>query len=490
MATNKKSSKNLFTGYLKESGEVGYVEKVVSSIIQVVGLPSVKLGEMVLLESGQLGQVMCLRPDQVEVLVFDKEAIRVATRVTRLKRKLSVPVGDWLLGNMIDVLGRPILGKPDNTTSEWRPVDISSSGIGSRVRVDKPFVTGTMMVDLLVPMGKGQRELVLGDRKTGKSYFLNQTVMSQSKEDNLCVYAAVGKQKTEIRKVREFLVKNGIAGKTVVVAASSQDSAGEIYLCPYTAMTIAEYFRDKGHDVFVVLDDMSTHAKFYRELSLLSHKFPGRDSYPGDIFHVHSKLLERSGYFKVGEKAVAITCMPVIETVQGDLSGYIQTNMMSMTDGHIYFDSDLYFRGRRPAINPFVSVTRVGRQTQTPLRRDAGRTLLDLLNSYEKTQSFLKFGAELGESSRQILAMGDKILKFLDQPIHVVIPLNVQLVLLALLITGVWGGEHSERLVEAYNNDSVSRKNVDDVVGRNDAMVKLMEDVRKSADLWLTKLVV
>lgn len=490
MAVIKKTARKQFADYLKESGEVGYVEKVISSIISVEGLPNIKLGEMVLIEGGKLGQVMSLTPDQVEVLVFDKEFIKVGTRVTRLGRKLSIPVGDWLLGSTIDVLGRVISGEENSLPSEWRPVDIVPSGIGTRKRVDKPLVSGTMMVDLLIPLGKGQRELILGDRKTGKSYFLNQTVMAQAKEGTLCVYAAVGKQKTEVRKIREFLAKNGISDKTVVVASSSQDSSGEIYLCPYTAMTIAEYFRDKGHDVFVVLDDMSTHAKFYRELSLLSHKFPGRDSYPGDIFHVHSKLMERAGNFKIGDKAVSISCMPVIETVQGDISGYIQTNMMSMTDGHIFFDSDLYFRGRRPAINAFVSVTRVGRQTQTALRRDAGRMVLDLLNNYEKTQSFLKFGAELGESSRQVLAMGDKILKFLDQPVQVVVPINVQLVLLALLLTGVWSGEHTERLVEAYNNEADVKKNVDAVIGKNEFMNRLMEDVRRSADVWLSKLVV
>ncbi len=488
MAETNKQSKNVFADYLKASGEVGFVVKVVSSIIQAEGLPDVKLGEMVLLESGQLGQIMALKSEEVEILVFAREPIKVGTRVTRIGRKLSVPVGDGLLGRTIDVLGRTIAGAAGNGIAEWRTVDVTPGGIGTRVRVDQPFVTGVMIVDLLVPLGRGQRELVLGDRKTGKSYLLNQTILSQARLGNICIYAAIGKQKAEIRKLEEFLAANKVADKTVVVAASSQDASGEIYLCPYTAMTIAEYFRDTGRDAVVVLDDMSTHAKFYRELSLLSRKFPGRDSYPGDIFHVHSKLMERSGYFKVGQKTAAITCMPVVETVQGDISGYIQTNLMSMTDGHVYFDSDLFFRGRRPAVNPFVSVTRVGRQTQTPLRRDVGRMLLDLLTGYEKTQSFLKFGAELGESSRQILAMGEKLIKFFDQPVFLVVPLNVQLVLLALLVTGVWNGDHPERLVQAYLADATTMQAVNDTVNRNEAMNNLMEDVRRGADFWLGKL--
>lgn len=488
MATTNQTPKTGFNDFLKASGEVGFVESSVLSVVEVEGLPNVKYGEMVMFESGHFGQVMGLKPESVEILVFARETVKTGTRVTRMGRKLSIPVGEGLLGKTIDVLGRTISGGPTGKVEEWRTIDATPGGIGTRVRVDRPLTTGVMVVDLLVPLGKGQRELVLGDRKTGKSFLLNQAVKTQAKEGNICIYAAVGKQKSEIKKVEDFLARNGITGQTVVVAASSEDSSGEVYMCPYSAMTIAEYFRDKGRDVLLVMDDMSTHAKFYRELSLISRKFPGRDSYPGDIFHIHSKLMERAGYFKVGDKAAAITCLPVVETAQGDISGYIPTNMMSMTDGHVYFDSEMFFKGRRPAVNPFVSVTRVGRQTQTALQRDAGRNLLDLLNSYEKTQSFLKFGAELGESSRQILAMGEKIIKFFDQPMSVVVPMPVQLILLCLLLSGVWNGEHLEKLVEAYSLDAEAKKAMDEMVARNDTLNKLMEEVRRSGDYWLSKL--
>ena len=250
-------------------------------------------------------------------------------------------------------------------------------------------------------------------------------------------------------------------------------------------MTIAEYFRDQGKDVVVVLDDMSTQARFYRELSLLSRKFPGRESYPGDIFFVHSRLLERAGNFRVGDKEVSITCLPVVETIQSDITGYIPTNLMSMTDGHIYFDGDLFFRGRRPAINPFLSVTRVGHQTQAGLAREAGRVLLDLLNSYEKTQGFLRFGTELGENSRQILAMGDRVLKFFDQPQFSVMPLNLQIVLLALLMAGLWSGKDVEKLMQRYLTDGEMKKTVDGLVAGQGDMGKLMEEGRKNLNLIL-----
>jgi F-type H+/Na+-transporting ATPase subunit alpha len=253
-------------------------------------------------------------------------------------------------------------------------------------------------------------------------------------------------------------------------------------------MSIAEYFRDKGRDVLVIFDDMTSHAQFYRELSLISGRFPGRDSYPGDIFHIHSRLLERGGNFAVGDKEVSITCLPIAETVQGDITGYIPTNLMSMTDGHVFFDGELFFKGRRPAINPFVSVTRVGHQTQTGLAREAGRVLLDLLSGYERTQSFLKFGAELGESSRQILTMGDRVLAFFDQSTTRIVPYNLQLVMLAMLISGMWNGKNLVKMLEAAEKDPSVLELVDAMVTPSENMNKLMDQVRKNSERLLSYL--
>lgn len=481
-----------FDAYLHQTGEVGYVEQVTHSIVDVAGLPGAHLGEMVLFESGQLGQVSMLRSTQIEVLLLSNELVKVGCRVTRLGKKTSITVSEKLLGRAVDVLGRVISGMGTDDINpleqEVRQIDTTPAGIIKRRKIQKGLHTGVIMIDLMIPLGCGQRELIIGDRKTGKSYFLLQSLLAQAKLGTVCVYAAIGKKKTEIMKIQEFMKEQGILDRSVIVGASSQDSDGEIFLCPYTAMSIAEFFRDKGRDVLLVLDDMSTHAKFYREQSLMSRKFPGRDSYPGDIFHVHSKLLERAGNFVVNDKEVSITCLPVSETIQGDIASYIPTNLMSMTDGHVYFDGELFFRGRRPAVNPFISVTRVGRQTQTKLRRDAGRLLFDMLNNYEKTQSFLKFGAELGENSRQILAMGDRILQFFDQPYNVVVQPNVQVVLLALLVSGQWDGKNMQKMVDKYDVDGEFAKKLDEVVSTSDSMNKLMEECRNKADIFMTVL--
>ena len=248
---------------------------------------------------------------------------------------------------------------------------------------------------------------------------------------------------------------------------------------------MAEYFRDKGRDVLVVLDDMSTHAKFYREIALGGRRFPGRDSYPGDIFYTHSKLLERAGNFVGDGKETAITCLPVVETTGGDFTGYIQTNMMSMTDGHIYFDLDLYSSGRRPAINPFISVTRVGKQTQSKLRREISQKTLELLNDYEKTQGFLRFGAELSDNSRQIISMGNRVLKFFDQPMDVTVPVNVQTVLWGALWAGVWEGKNMEKLVGAYESDAGLRTMVNNIVINSDSVQTLLASVREKSEQLL-----
>ncbi len=469
-----------FESLLSKTEEVGIVVSVSDAVVNVTGLPGVSLGEMVLLESGEKGVVTALLENSFECLTLSPKSVNVGQRVVRAGESLSVPVGSEILGMAVDVLGKSLNGK-EYKTDRQMPLDSRPLGIVSRKKIDKPLYTGLIITDLMVPLGRGQRELVIGDRKTGKSYFLMQAILSQAASGVVCIYAAIGKKRAEIMRTVDFFMEKKVMNQVVVVAASSQDGAGEIFLCPYTAMAIAEYFRDLGRDVLVVLDDMSVHAKFYRQLSLISRKFPGRDSYPGDVFHIHSKLLERAGNFVNADgKEVAITCLPAVETIQGDITGYIPTNLMSMTDGHIYVDNELFFKGRRPAINPFVSVTRVGYQTQSKLRRDASRVLYELLNNYEKTQSFLRFGAELGENSRQILALGEKVLAFFDQPYYLVVPENVQMLLLAGLMSGVWDGAGTQKWVDKYLNEQKSRDTIDNLVLGSDSMDKLYVGIRSS----------
>ena len=448
---------------LEKTGEVGYVEEVVQSLVQVTGLPGAKLWEVVTFENGQQGLVMALWEEKVEVLIFSRVPMRVGTRAARTGVSLVVSVGEPTLGKIVDGLGRGSLG------GETREVNVTPSGITTRKKISRQMETGVVMVDLLIPVGWGQRELIIGDRKTGKTHLILQALLSAAKAGKVCIYVAIGKEKRDIKRSHEFFIKEGVMGQIVLVSASSHDSLGEIYLAPYVGMTIAEYFRDLGRDVLLVLDDMTAHAVFYRELSLLARRFPGRDSYPGDIFHVHSKLLERAGNFAVNlpsgkQGEAAITCLPVIDTVAGDITGYIQTNLMSMTDGHIYFDSEMHFTGRRPAINPFLSVTRVGRQTQSKLQRKLATEMVVALANYEKTQAFVRFGAELGEAARQILAAGERIQKFLSQGQFGVISIPVQTAGAALVLGGLW--EEVDKMQKAYETDKAVRTVIDEIAAK------------------------
>ena len=348
-------------------------------------------------------------------------------------------------------------------------------GIEHREKITETFETGVSVVDLMVPLGKGQRELVLGDRKVGKTEFLLQTMLTQAKNGAVCIYAAIGKKKLDIKKAEDFVVKNHIQNSTVIMSSSSTDPLGIIYITPYAAMTLAEYFRDNGYNVFLILDDLFTHAKFYREISLVGKRFPGRNSYPGDIFYTHSRLLERAGNFKTVNGVKSITCFPVVETIESDISGYIQTNLMSITDGHIFFDINLFEQGRRPSINYFLSVTRVGRQTQTKLRWGINRELSSFLTLLEKTQRFIHFGAEVNEGVKSTLSMGDKVLTFFDQPMGKTIPLNVQMFSYSVIWTGVMGEMSSvdvfqfvSKVSKMYIENPQFRTMVDDMISQNE----------------------
>lgn len=485
-----------FATYLKKTKEVGYVEEVAHAIVHASGLPGAVPKEVVVFESGEFGEIVSLSNDSVEIITFSKRPVRVGTRVTRTNESLAVGVGEELLGSVIDPLGNSLdQSKPVKKPKEHRIIDVVPSGIQTRKRIKRPCDTSVALVDLVVPIGKGQRELVIGDRKTGKTTFLLQTVRSQAKSGSICIYAAIGKKKLDVKKVEEYFVKNGIAKQTIIVASTSHDPAGLIFLTPYSAMTIAEYFRDQGKDVLIVLDDLSTHAKFYREIALLGRRFPGRNSYPGDIFHTHARLLERAGNFLGMKGESAITCIPVAETTQGDLSGYIQTNLMAMTDGHIYFDSDFFAKGRRPSINPFLSVTRVGRQTQSPLRREINRELISFLTLYEKMQLFIHFGAELSETIRKTLTTGEKIIVFFDQPARDAAAPTLQIFLFSLMWIGAWQTKtigdmraDMKKLTEAYQKDKKFKISVDAMVEKAASFNAMLGELRSQQETLLGRI--
>ena len=461
-----------FNDYLNETGEIGYVKKVINIIAYINGLPSVKPGEVVVFENGESGKVMSMNQEEIEVMTLSKTHIKVGTKVARTGYPIQFPVGKELLGNIIDPIGNPLnkqikIKRPKT----YRPVETLPAGIMSRKTINKQLDTGVGIVDMMVPLGIGQRQLVIGDKKTGKSNFLLKTIVSAARAGNVCIYAAIGKKKIDIKKAEDYLIKNNVMSNVIIIASTSQDPAGIIFLTPYSAMTLAEYFRDQGINSLIILDDLSTHAKFHREINLLANKFPGRNSYPSDIFYVHAKLLERAGNFAINNSEVGITCLPVVESSQGDISGYIQTNIMAMTDGHIYFDGNLFTEGRRPAVNPFLSVTRVGKQTQTACKKSINRELLSFLTLYEKLRSFSHFGAELTDSVKVTLQTGSKIISIFDQDPLLIIPSNFQIMFLTL----IWGGtikdtdlkiinQHKIKLLNIYLTNPTYKSNVDKLV--------------------------
>lgn len=425
-----------FNELLNKTGEYGVVYSVSHPIVFIEGLPKVKMSELIMFETGQEGEVFSINRGKVEARVFSHEPVVVGTKVARTDLILGMPVGHELLGHTVDPRGDPIdptvqMTKP----KEFRDLEAKPIGIAGRQKIATPLATGITLIDLMVPLGRGQRELIIGDRKTGKTSLILTTIKKQIEEGVIVIYGAIAKKKSDIKKMQEFFVKEKLMDKIVMVATSSYDSPTLIFQTPYAAMTVAEYFRDKGQHSLVVLDDLSTHAKFYREISLLARRFPGRDSYPGDIFYAHSRLLERAGNFKhptVGE--VSITCLPVIEIVEGDFTGYVSTNVMGITDGHIYLDSNIFFQGLRPAVNIPLSVTRVGRQTMDKLSREINKSLTGFLTSYEKLQNLSHFGQELTEDVKRDLRLGDMIYKLFNQPYQITIPVSVQLILISMIL--------------------------------------------------------
>lgn len=440
--------------YLQTIGEYGVAKEVRHPIVSVAGLPKAKPNEMVLFESGQIGQIYSIDRDITEILIFSKTPVRIETNVVRTNEFMSAPVGEALLGAIINPLGELVYSnKLFEMPTETRELEKEVGGISTRVKIHQPLLTGVTVVDMMVPLGKGQRELVMGDKKTGKTAFILSTMINQAHQGSIIIYAAIGKKRTEIKRLQEFIYNINLSSNTIIVATSSDESPSLIYLTPYTAMTIAEYFKDKGKEVLLILDDLTTHAKFYREIALIAKNFPGRDSYPGDIFFTHARLLERAGNFKhpqVGE--VSLTCLPLVEIIEGNFTDYIATNIMSMTDGHLYFDSNIFRNGRRPAVNIALSVTRVGRQTQTGLQKEFNRELSAFLNTYEKMLELSRFGAELSEQVKGILRKGERIYAFFNQHYLAVIPQEVQMIFLALIWLNVFDQLPTNQLHLAAQN--------------------------------------
>mgnify|MGYP001579531491 CR=1 FL=1 len=483
-----------FTDYLNEHREIGFVSRVNGVIAYVAGLPSVRVRELVIFEDNSVGEVLSFDGDGIEVMVFSKTQLKAKMRVSRTDRSLTVSVGESLLGATIDPFGVPLNNDQYlRESSAQIPLKNEPWGIARRKRITKPFETGVSLVDLVVPLGRGQRQLIIGDRKTGKTTFVLQTMLLQAGIGTICIYAGIGRKKADIKRIEEYFIENNILHNTVIVAASSDDPASLIYLTPYAGMAIAEYFRDQGRDVLLVLDDLVTHAKFYREIALLSGRFPGRNSYPADIFFVHSQLLERAGNFVTSNGDASITTLVVAETAQGDLSGYIQTNIMSMTDGHIFFDTDLFIAGRRPAVNPFLSVTRVGKQVQGSLRRDINRELSSFFTYAQRLRNFTHFGEEATQTVRSVLDMELRINEFLTQSAQLIIPRAFQVFIIGLIWQNRWKDVRPDimkkeiiKLLKIYQDDAIARESIDKLVEESETLNDFLNKLMK-ADLAILK---
>lgn len=480
---------NAFADYLSSIGEVGYVSDMKLGIVSVEGLPGARLFERVLFENESTAQVIGLSRTGVDLMLFETSSISIGMKVARTGERVSVPVSDDLVGKTITPLGKRLDSIEPLGAGELRPVDTRPPGIMARAPITAPLDTGVSVVDMVVPLAKGQRELVIGDRKSGKTSFLLQTVISQARQGVICIYCGIGKRMIDIKHLEARFKEAGITDRTIIVAATSTDASGLQYLAPYSAMTIAEYFRDQGKDSLIVFDDLTAHANVYREICLLLRRFPGRSAYPGDIFYTHARLLERGGNFKVGEKTASITCLPVVQSLIGDLAAYITTNVMSMTDGHIFFDMQLFDQGRRPAVNPFLSVTRVGLQAQNKLMRDASRQISSFLVHFEQIKQYTHFGAEVSQTVRDAIGLGERLHVFFQQLPDVIVPMHVNLYTIALLWGGLWSDKEGSKLrpvmrniLDRYGKDEAFRKSVDDMINNSQDFLGLVAKAKTTVD--------
>lgn len=419
----------------KDTQEVGFVKSIRNFLMYLDGLPTVKINDMIINDAGIRALVSALLPERVEALLLDEGDVVPGQIFRRLGGKLSVPAGEFLFGRAISPLGIPIDGKgplAKTKTDVLSELDKPVPSIGDRSFINRQFDTGITLVDTLIPIGCGQRELVIGDARSGKTDFLIDVIVNQKKNKTVCIYASVGKPIAEVRTLIDMLRANQSLSQTIIVATSSTDPAPLIFLTPQAAFSIAEYFQGKGRDVLIMLDDMGTHAKIYREISLLSNKSPGRESYPGDIFYQHSHLLERAGNFRKGG---SITALPMIELNLNDFTSFIPTNLMSMTDGHLLFRSALYSQGQRPAIDVSLSVSRVGQQTQNRLQNALATRLKQILTQASQLETVSQFAFELPAETQLILKQKALIEELLIQPPLMHIPKEAQTILLSLPFT-------------------------------------------------------
>ena len=398
--------------------ETGSVVSVGDGIATVYGIDHAMYGEIVTFENGEKGMVQDIRRDTIGCILFGKDTgIREGTRVTRTKKKAGIPVGENFIGRVINALGEPIDGLGPVQEADYYPVEREAPGIVERKSVSVPLETGILAIDSMFPIGRGQRELIIGDRQTGKTSIATDTILNQKGKDVICIYVAIGQKASTIAKLVSTLKKHDAMDYTIVVASTASDCAPLQYIAPYAGTAMAEYFMYQGKDVLIVYDDLSKHAVAYRALSLLLERSPGREAYPGDVFYLHSRLLERSSRLSDAAGGGSITALPIIETQAGDVSAYIPTNVISITDGQIFLESDLFFSGMRPAVNVGLSVSRVGGAAQSKAMKKASGSIRIDLAQFREMEVFTQFSSDLDASTKELLQYGNCLMELLKQPL-------------------------------------------------------------------------
>lgn len=457
--------------------EVGTVISVGDGIATVYGIDHAMYGEVVVFENGLKGMVQDIRSNSMGCILFGKDTgIKEGTKVTRTQKQAGVPVGEGYIGRIVDALGAPLDGKGEIPSDGYRPIEYPAPGIVDRKSVTVPLETGILSIDSMFPIGRGQRELIIGDRQTGKTSIALDTILNQKGKDVICIYVAIGQKASTVAKVVSSLEKYGALDYTTVFSATASDCAPLQYIVPYAGTALAEYFMYKGKDVLIVYDDLSKHAVAYRALSLLLERSPGREAYPGDVFYLHSRLLERSSRLNEEAGGGSITALPIIETQAGDVSAYIPTNVISITDGQIFLESDLFFAGMRPAVNVGLSVSRVGGAAQAKAMKKASGSIRIDLAQYREMEVFTQFSSDLDESTMEQLKYGSCLMELLKQPLGSPLSLHQQVITL-------WAATHKalvhvdKKNLKKYQKDLLEYfDNVYPQIGKEIEETKLLSD--------------
>lgn len=439
-----------------ESRETGEVIYVGDGIATIYGIDHAMYGEIVVFDNGVKGMVQDIRQNEIGVILFGRDhGIHEGTKVVRTKKKAGIPVGKGFIGRIINALGEPIDGKGDIKEEDYRPIENEAPGIVDRKSVDTPLETGILSIDSMFPIGRGQRELIIGDRQTGKTSIATDTIINQKGKDVICIYVAIGQKASTVAKIVSTLTKHGAMDYSIVLSSTASDPASLQYIAPYAGTAMAEHFMHQGKDVLIVYDDLSKHAVAYRALSLLLERSPGREAYPGDVFYLHSRLLERSSRLSDELGGGSITALPIIETQAGDVSAYIPTNVISITDGQIFLESNLFNAGMRPAVNVGLSVSRVGGAAQTKAMKKASGSIRIDLAQYREMEVFTQFASDLDDATKAQLAHGKALMELLKQPLCHPLSLHEQVMTLIMANHGVFDTIETKE-VKKYQGDILS----------------------------------